>query len=288
MYILYKELIFTDYLIRIDLIYLEKAVLQKLFRVLLITFLMPLSSALLAETDVEQKRLDNIKMQIEKNIPSIKIDDITKSKMPGVYEVLSSGQLLYVSEDAKYLLSGKLFSIEKGIRDLTDESMAMIDMKVAPMRRDKVKAVNESDMIIFKAANEKHRITVFTDVDCAYCRKLHTQMPNYNNLGITVQYMGFPRAGLGSPSHQKLQTIWCAADRNDAMDKAKLDRVFGTDSCDDPLASHYKLVREFGLTGTPAIILKSGRYIPGYADAEQMLKMILEDEATLEEMSTGK
>ena len=262
-------------------------ILQKLFKAILITCLIPLGSALIAETDLEQEKLDAIKMKIEKNIPSIKVDVITKSRMPGIYEVLSSGQLLYISEDAKYLISGKLFSIEKGIRDLTQESMALIDMKVAPVRRDKVSAVKESDMVVFEAADEKHRITVFTDVDCGYCRKLHKQMDNYNDLGITIQYMGFPRAGLGSSSHSKLQTIWCAADRKGAMNKAKLNRTFGTDSCDDPLAEHYKLVKEFGLTGTPALILKSGRYLPGYLDPDKLLQTILKDEAALEEMLLG-
>ena len=238
----------------------------------------PLTVLLVAD---EKQDLADLQKQIEDRIPNINIESISKSLMPGVYEILSSGQILYVSADGKYLLSGKLFSIESGIKDLTEESMQNIDMKMAPMRRDKVSALNKKDMIIFKAVNEKHRITVFTDVDCAYCRKLHQEMANYNALGITVQYMGFPRAGLGSPSHKKLQTVWCADDRNDAMNKAKLERTFGTNTCDDPIAEQYKLVKLFGLTGTPAIILKSGRYLPGYADAGKMLALIEEDEASM-------
>ena len=201
--------------------------------------------------------------------------------MPGVYEVLSSGKILYVSGDGNYLISGKLFAIDKGIKDLTAESMQRFDAINLPIRRETISNVSEDDMIIFKAVNEKHRITVFTDVDCAYCRKLHKEMDNYNKLGITVQYMGFPRAGLGSNSHKKLQTVWCADDPKAAMDKAKIDRTFGTDTCDDPLANHFKVVREFGLNGTPAIILKSGQLIAGFVEADALLEIIEADEKAL-------
>lgn len=229
----------------------------------------------------EKPDLALIQEKIESNIPNLNIESITKSEMPGVYEILSSGQLLYVSEDAKYLLSGKLFSIEKGVRDLTAESMQRIDRLKAPIRKNKLEAVGEKNMIVFKAPEEKYRVTVFTDVDCSYCRKLHKEMDAYNKLGITVQYMGFPRAGLGSPSHKKLQSVWCAEDPVDAMNKAKVDRVFGNDTCDDPLTEHYKLVREFGLTGTPALILKSGQLVSGYTQARKLLAIVQEDEMIL-------
>jgi len=229
-----------------------------------------------------------IQEKIEKNIPSIKIEAVNKSDMPGVYEILSSGQLLYVSEDGKYLISGKLFSIENGIKDLTAASMERIDMLKAPKRRDKIKAVSDKDMIIFKAPDEKYKVTVFTDVDCSFCRKLHKEMDNYNKLGITIQYMGFPRAGIGSPSHKKLQSVWCADDPLEAMNKAKNDRVFGSDSCDDPLTEQYKLVREFGLNGTPALILKSGKLLPGFVTPNQLLAIIKEDELSSSSTVSGK
>ncbi len=229
----------------------------------------------------EKEELQRVKHLIETNIPNIDISSIEKSKMPGVYEILSSGKILYVSEDGNYLISGKLFSIDKGIKDLTAESMQRFDAINVPMRRNTISAVSEDDMIVFKADIEKHRVTVFTDVDCGYCRKLHKEMEHYNELGISVQYMGFPRAGLGSGSHKKLQTVWCAADQNAAMDKAKIDREFGTDTCEDPLAEHYKIVKAFGLTGTPAIILKSGQLIAGFLEADDLLEIIEADEKSL-------
>lgn len=226
----------------------------------------------------EKDELQRVKKLIETNIPNIDIASIEKSKMPGIYEILSSGKILYVSEDGNYLISGKLFAIDKGIKDLTSESMKRFDAVNLPKRRDTLSSVSEDDMIVFKADNEKHRVTVFTDVDCGYCRKLHKEMDNYNELGITVQYMGFPRAGLGSGSHKKLQTVWCAKDQKAAMNRAKIDREFGTDTCNDPLAEHYKIVKEFGLTGTPAIILRSGQLIAGFVEADGLLEIIEVDE----------
>jgi len=258
-------------------------ILIKMVKNILLLSVLLTSTAMFAETKLD---METIKAKIERNLPSVTVEYINQSPIPGIYEILSSGQILYVSADAKYLMSGKLFSIENGIRDLTQDSLNVIDMKVAPTRRAKIDAIKKTDMIIFKAANEKHRITVFTDVDCAYCRKLHKEMANYNKLGITIEYLGFPRAGLGSASHKKLSSVWCAKDRNEAMNRAKIDRKFGNDICDDPIAEHYKLVKQFGLTGTPAIILKSGRLMPGYANAKDLLEIIKEDELLLSKMAS--
>lgn len=259
-------------------IVLEIAILRRLMKALFFTGMISVSLNMFAQ---EVDEIAQFKKALVERIPSFKIELVSKSPIDGVYEVLSSGQIYYISADAKYLMSGRLFSVENGIKDLTEAAMAQIDMKMAPLRREKLDMVAEEDMVIFKAADEKYKITVFTDVDCAYCRKLHQDMPAYNAQGITVRYMGFPRAGLGSPSHQKLRSVWCAKDQLEAMNKAKLERTFGDDVCDDPIDNHLSLVREFGLTGTPAIILKSGRYLPGYADAEKLLQIIKEDEKLL-------
>jgi len=143
-------------------------------------------------------------------------------------------------------------------------------------------------MVIFKAAEEKYKVTVFTDVDCGYCRMLHEEMPGYNKLGITVRYLGYPRSGIGSSSHTKLVSIWCSKDRNEAMNKAKGERTFGSDTCENPLVDHYKLVNEFRINGTPAIILASGQYLPGYSKPEQLLKLIIADELKIAKLEAKK
>ena len=253
------------------------------FSVLLMSLLMMVNLPVIgAERLSEADELAAAKAALKKNLPTMPVELIRKSQLDGFYEILSGGQIYYVSADGDYLLHGQLFSIKSGVKNLTEVSQAEIEMEAAPIRAEKLAKVSEEEMIIFKADDEKHVITVFTDVDCAYCRRLHKEMDSYNDIGITVRYMGFPRAGLGSPSHRKLQSVWCAKDPLKAMDKAKIDREFGNDSCFDPLSSHFELVREFGINGTPAVILKSGRLLPGYLPAEKLIGVIEEDERLLE------
>ena len=223
---------------------------------------------------------DKIKALVQSRLANFEVEYISESAVNGLYEVYAQGQLLYVTADGNHLINGSMFNITNGIVNLSEETKQRIDEQKYPLRRDKLAGVDEKDMIVFAAENEKHRISVFTDVDCGYCRKLHREIEQLNNLGITVQYLGYPRAGIGSSSHVKLRSIWCAADPNSAMTKGKIDREFGTDTCDDPLIEHMQLVREFGLSGTPAIILESGRLIPGYVEAPRLLKMLDQDQAT--------
>jgi len=245
-----------------------------------ITFiLIGLASALTVVAEDNDPAIEAIIAQLQKRIPSMDVQDVNKSPMKGLYEVMASGQLIYVSADAKFIVSGKLFSIENGIVDLSEDALARIDKKKAPLRQAKIAQVEDKDMIIYKATNEKHKVSVFTDVDCGFCRQLHQKMAGYNNLGITIQYLGYPRAGIGSSSHIKLRSVWCAADQHKAMDAAKIDRTFGTDTCEDPIQEHMQLVRAFGINGTPALILESGRLLPGFVEPANLLKLLEQERA---------
>ena len=233
----------------------------------------------------EDDKTDKIKELLESRLSNFDIEYISESEVSGLFEVYAQGQLLYVTSDGNHLINGSMFNITDGIVNLSEQTKQRIDEKKFPLRREKMAEVDEGDMIVFAAEEEKHRISVFTDVDCGYCRKLHREIEQLNELGITVQYLGYPRAGIGSSSHVKLRSIWCAADPNAAMTKGKIDREFGTDTCDDPLIEHMKLVRDFGLSGTPAIILESGRLIPGYVEAPRLIKMLDQDQAAFAEQN---
>lgn len=234
-----------------------------------------------------QSEVDTFMAIMEEKVPSMPIDYVAVAPLPGFFEVLTDGQLIYISKDANFILSGRLFGIEDGIVDLSSMAKERIDMMRAPMRRAKIAEIESGEMIIFKADNEKYRITVFTDVDCGWCRNLHREMPNYNDLGISVQYMAFPRAGIGSSSHTKLRSVWCAENRVEAMDNAKLKQEFGTDSCDDPIAEHMKLVREFGIKGTPALILESGRLIQSFVKPSDLVEVLAQDKQALAAQQEG-
>ena len=259
---------------------------MKLFKFVVVALAF-LPAALLA--DEQQDKTDAVSKLIEQRLPSVQIQYIAPSVVPGLYEVMASGQLLYISEDGKYLINGRLFDITNGIVNLSDQTKERIDAQKNPYRKAELAKLPSEDFIVFKADDEKYRISVFTDVDCGYCRQLHREMENYNDLGITVQYLGFPRAGIGSPSHAKLRSIWCADDRNAAMNKGKIQREFGSDTCNDPLSNHMNLVRNFGISGTPAIIMGSGRLLPGFVPPAQLLEMLEQDAANAsKDSSTGQ
>lgn len=130
-------------------------------------------------------------------------------------------------------------------------------------------------MVVFAPKNPKTHITVFTDTDCGYCQKLHSEVPQLNRLGVEVRYVAFPRQGMGSHGANTLTSVWCAKDRQDAMNKAKAREDLAAASCETPIAKQYELGQMIGVQGTPAIILANGQMIPGYQPAAQLAEVAL-------------
>jgi thiol:disulfide interchange protein DsbC len=205
-----------------------------------------------------------IRQAMAKAIPGVAIDRVQGSPIAGYQEVVLSGQVVYVSNDGKYLLQGTLLRLEDR-KDLTDASEAVI-------RRAELAAVGKDRRIVFPAANPRHRVTVFTDIDCGYCRKLHDQIADYNRAGITVEYLFFPRAGVNSESFDKAVAVWCAPNRNKALTDAKADRPVAKRTCANPIASEFALGQKIGVDGTPAIYLDDGSQIGGYLPPAEMIK----------------
>ena len=127
-------------------------------------------------------------------------------------------------------------------------------------------------MVVFRASQETTQVTVFTDVSCAYCVKFHQEMAAINAGGVTVRYLGFPRAGIDSPAFDTLVSVWCADNRQDAMTDAKAGREIASLSCPTPIAQHKRLGEEIGVRGTPTIVLENGHMIPGYVPAAELIK----------------
>jgi thiol:disulfide interchange protein DsbC len=146
------------------------------------------------------------------------------------------------------------------------------------MHRKSQLTMFEKDMIVFPAKNEKYVVTVFTDPSCGYCRKLHQEITNYNELGITVRYLAFPRGGTQSKTFEEMQQIWCATDQKDALTMAKKGRSLKQSAlnrrCDQTIQKQYELGVALGINGTPAIVLEDGRMLPGYYPAQDLLKTL--------------
>ncbi len=185
--------------------------------------------------------------------------EIQDAPVAGMKTVISNSGVLYLSEDGKYLIQGPVY-------DVSGSQPVNITNKLL---MGKLNAL-EKDMIVYKAAQEKHVITVFTDITCGYCHKLHEEMSDYNALGITVRYLAFPRQGVNSQAEKDMKSIWCAKDRNKAFDAAIKGSAVAPASCDLDIKKHYALGVQFGIQGTPAVLLTDGTLIPGYQGPKDM------------------
>jgi thiol:disulfide interchange protein DsbC len=190
--------------------------------------------------------------------PQVAIERIGPSPLPGFQEAIIGGQVLYVSNDGKYLLQGTLYDVG-GRRDVAEAALK-------DLRRELVASVPVADRIVFAPKDPKYTVTVFTDVECGYCRKFHSQIAEYNKLGIAVQYLAFPRMGLGSPDFRKMVAVWCAPDRRKALTDAKNDRDVPYRDCKNPVTMEFDLGRRAGLTGTPMLLAPDGTHLGGYMD----------------------
>lgn len=222
---------------------------------------------------------ERLKSQLEEKFPDIGVDMVRKSAYPGLYEAAMGDEVVYVSPDGKFMIfGGTMLGIEGQPINLTQISKAAFDAQRAPMRAAELAKLDMSTTLTFAAPNQKYEINVFTDIDCGYCQKLHKDVPALNQLGITVHYLGYPRAGLNTPSYQKLVNVWCAEDPKKAMTMAKNRQPIPDKTCKNALDKHMELVRKFGLSGTPAIVLNDGRLIGGYVPPQQLLAMLQQGE----------
>jgi thiol:disulfide interchange protein DsbC len=204
-----------------------------------------------------------IRAALAKAAPGMIIDSIRPSQIPGFKEIATGTRIAYVSNDGKYLLQGSLIELSSR-QNLTS-------VTEGGLRRSLLDAVGRDRRIIFAPPNPKYRVTVFTDIDCGFCRKLHSQINDYNKAGIAVEYLFFPRAGLNSDSFTKAVNVWCAADRRQALTDAKLDKPVAKKTCPNPVAMDFDLGQRVGVDGTPAIYAADGTQIGGYLSPQDML-----------------
>ncbi len=193
-----------------------------------------------------------------------KAEELHASPIPGMYELARGTEIAYVSEDGKYAIAGDLFELGTD-KNLTEATRRAERLKL-------LATVPESQMVVFSPKEPKYTISVFTDVDCTYCRKLHSQIAEYNRLGIKVRYLSFPRSGPDTESWEKAEAVWCAANRGEALTRAKRgEEISKPKTCaNTPIAREYQLGEDVGVRGTPAIVLENGEMLPGYLPPAQL------------------
>ncbi|MEM7304958.1 MAG: DsbC family protein [Pseudomonadota bacterium] len=208
-----------------------------------------------------------IKKKLTETFPSHTPDSVSKSPVDGWYEVLYGTQVIYVSENGQYLMQGMLIDLDNDQRNLTEAA-------AGKARQSLMTEVNKQNPITFGAKDPKYTITIFTDIDCGYCRKLHAEMDQYASYGIKVNYLLYPRNGIDTPSYAKAVSVWCSDDQKEALTKAKRGETIEQKTCDNPVAEQFEVGNKIGVTGTPAILTENGELIAGYLPAKEMVKRL--------------
>lgn len=225
-----------------------------------------LLSVILLPLQVFAKDHKQIEDNLKKNFPQLTIEEISASPISGMYQVIASGNVLYSTQDGRYIIAGDLIDLQNDQNNLSENARKSSRIKG-------LKGVEEDNMLIFPAKKPEYTITVFTDVDCGYCRKLHSDMSKLNDLGITVRYLAFPRAGESSATAEKMSKIWCAKNKQQAFNDASNDKAVEGSVCPDrSIARGYELGQAMGINGTPTLVFEDGTIFPGYLPPEKLLE----------------
>lgn len=209
--------------------------------------------------------------RVAEQFESIAPENVKRSPIDGWYMIQKGSVVAYISQDGKYLLQGDLIDL--------DSQVNLSELSRSDARRELMETLSDDEVIVFAPDAAKYSVSVFTDVDCTYCRRLHDQIEEYMANGIEVRYLLYPRGGPASAAWNTSEAVWCARDRGEALTLAKLDREFESSSCDaSTVQDHYLLGQQVGLAGTPAIVLDDGEMIAGYLPPDA-LKLRLEQKA---------
>ncbi len=223
----------------------------------LLTHLLGLSLPAIAQPDTQT---------LSQALNGIKIESVDKTPINGLYEAVADGHTFYISEDGRYAIQGEIIDLVKRENITATRGNAL--------RKQTIDQIPENKMVIFEPKLAKHTVTIFTDIDCGYCRKMHLEMADYLAAGIRVRYLAFPRTGPNTPSADKLIHVWCATDRQAAMTAAKTDETVAAATCDNPVTEQFNIGVKLGVTGTPAMVLEDGTLLPGYRPAAELAKLL--------------
>lgn len=229
--------------------------------VAIVVLALGVTSGAAAGTDIA-----NINQVLQRLIPGRQPDAVADSVIPGLFQAVYGPDVIYISRDGRYVLQGDVISTDTR-QNLTEKIRSAARLKL-------IDAVDPKTMIVFAPKEVKHTVTVFTDVDCAFCRKLHSQIADYNKYGIAIRYLAFPRTGVNTPSYYKAVTVWCSADRRAALTEAKLGEALPRKTCDNPVREHMALADQLGVDATPTLILEDGSLVSGYIPPLQMSRML--------------
>ncbi|MDH3612706.1 MAG: DsbC family protein [Gammaproteobacteria bacterium] len=226
----------------------------------------------LARAADDSAELNQVRQKVGEMFDMIEPDDVKGSPVDGWYTIQKGSVVAYISADGRYLLQGDMIDL--------DHQVNLSEAARTDARRELMSDVADERTIIFSPKDVKYSVSIFTDVECSYCRRLHSQIDEYMAHGIQVRYLLYPRNGPASRAWNTAEEVWCASDRANALTMAKLDRKFETSSCDSSIVQdHYVIGRDVGLSGTPAIVFDDGTLIGGYLAPDQLAAALEENAA---------
>ena len=243
---------------------------MQIIQIVTLSFLLFSSAVLSNDHENSLEEIDLVLQALLEIFPGATDYSLDDSVVDGLYAVSIGSEVIYISKDGKFLIRGEIYDLQNSV-NVTEEKRVL-------GRLDVMQSLDEETMIIYEPKKIKHTITIFTDIDCGYCRKFHQQIGDYLDLGIRVRYLSFPRTGPDTESWEKAQSVWCSKNRQDSLDRAKqgknVDSVFCFDS---PVEKHYNLGSVFNISGTPTIVTEKGKIIVGYLPPESLLFRLTEE-----------
>ena len=203
-----------------------------------------------------------LRQKLAKILPQAVPSKISQSPVTGMYEVILGAQVVYMSVDAKFMIEGDLINLA------TNENVS--EGAKSAIRLAGMKKIGSDNMIVYSPKNVKETITVITDIDCGYCRLLHSEIPHYLKNDIAVRYIFKPVLG-GEKDMEKTISVWCSDDQKAALDAAKAGGAVEQKNCKNPIEEHMKFAYQSGARGTPAIILEDGQLVAGYVRYDKLI-----------------
>ena len=210
---------------------------------------------------------DATKEVIASKLPNVDVSQIEKSPVESIYSVDLGERYAYVTDDGKYLFIGELLDMETGLN--------YTRMALGKKRIDTLHAIPEKNYITFPAKDKKHSITVFTDIDCTWCRRMHAEIDDLNNLGIEVKYLLRPRSGQQSNSWKKADAVSCSKNKQKNLTRSKQGMDITMKTCEgSPVMENVTIAQNLGFMGTPVVLSENGTQLGGYVEASKLLEQL--------------
>jgi thiol:disulfide interchange protein DsbC len=211
----------------------------------------------------DSQQLEKVRKNVVERVPGITAESITQSNAPGLYQIQRGQEYGYVTADGRYMIFGDMVDLVTG-EEITERQRGAARLAV-------LKQFGSDQVIEFAPKDPKFFVTVFTDIDCGYCRKLHAEMKQYNDAGIGIRYLFYPRFGPNSPPYQQAQAVWCSGDRREALTQAKRGvPIIASSRCPNPVNDQYAAGAAIGIDATPTLILPDGEMVRGYMPAHAL------------------